>query len=78
TAALATMNVGAGLLQVQGGVVKANAINLTDNASAVTFTNPVVVTGAIDNTGNANNGIATFTGNSTVTGNIGNTAALAT
>ena len=78
TAALATVNVGAGLLQVQGGVVKANAINLTDNASAVTFTNPVVVTGAIDNTGNANNGIATFTGNSTVTGNIGNTAALAT
>ena len=44
----------------------------------MTFTNPVVVTGAIDNTGNANNGIATFTGNSTVTGNIGNTAALAT
>ncbi|AFC72956.1 outer membrane protein OmpA [Rickettsia rhipicephali str. 3-7-female6-CWPP] len=78
TAALATVNVGAGLLQVQGGVVKANAINLTDNVSAVTFTNPVVVTGAIDNTGNANNGIATFTGNSTVTGNIGNTAALAT
>ncbi|KJW04699.1 autotransporter outer membrane beta-barrel domain-containing protein [Rickettsia argasii] len=78
TAALATVNVGAGLLQVQGGVVKANAINLTDNASAVTFTNPVVVTGALDNTGNANNGIATFTGNSTVTGNIGNTAALAT
>ncbi|MFV0274422.1 MAG: autotransporter outer membrane beta-barrel domain-containing protein, partial [Rickettsia aeschlimannii] len=78
TAALATVNVGAGLLQVQGGVVKANAINLTDAASAVTFTNPVVVTGAIDNTGNANNGIATFTGNSTVTGNIGNTAALAT
>ncbi|WP_082623652.1 autotransporter outer membrane beta-barrel domain-containing protein [Rickettsia rhipicephali] len=78
TAALATVNVGTGLLQVQGGVVKANAINLTDNASAVTFTNPVVVTGAIDNTGNANNGIATFTGNSTVTGNIGNTAALAT
>ena len=78
TAALATVNVGAGLLQVQGGVVKANAINLTDNASAVTFTNPVVVTGALDNTGNANNGIATFTGNSTVTGNIGNTAALET
>ncbi|BAK97125.1 autotransporter outer membrane beta-barrel domain-containing protein [Rickettsia japonica] len=78
TNALATVNVGAGLLQVQGGVVKANAINLTDNASAVTFTNPVVVTGALDNTGNANNGIATFTGNSTVTGNIGNTNALAT
>ncbi|ACP53943.1 Outer membrane protein rOmpA [Rickettsia africae ESF-5] len=78
TNALATVNVGAGLLQVQGGVVKSNAINLTDNASAVTFTNPVVVTGAIDNTGNANNGIATFTGNSTVTGNIGNTNALAT
>ncbi|AFD20256.1 autotransporter outer membrane beta-barrel domain-containing protein [Rickettsia slovaca] len=78
TNALATVNVGAGLLQVQGGVVKSNTINLTDNASAVTFTNPVVVTGAIDNTGNANNGIATFTGNSTVTGNIGNTNALAT
>ncbi|WP_377185509.1 autotransporter outer membrane beta-barrel domain-containing protein [Rickettsia sibirica] len=78
TNALATVNVGAGLLQVQGGVVKSNAINLTDNASAVTFTNPVVVTGAIDNTGNANNGIVTFTGNSTVTGNIGNTNALAT
>ncbi|AFB29528.1 autotransporter outer membrane beta-barrel domain-containing protein [Rickettsia rickettsii] len=78
TNALATVNVGAGLLQVQGGVVKANTINLTDNASAVTFTNPVVVTGAIDNTGNANNGIVTFTGNSTVTGNIGNTNALAT
>ncbi|ABV76839.1 autotransporter outer membrane beta-barrel domain-containing protein [Rickettsia rickettsii str. 'Sheila Smith'] len=78
TNALATVNVGAGLLQVQGGVVKANTINLTDNASAVTFTNPVVVTGAIDNTGNANNGIVTFTGNSTVTGNVGNTNALAT
>ncbi|AFC73581.1 autotransporter outer membrane beta-barrel domain-containing protein [Rickettsia montanensis] len=78
TAALATVNVGAGLLQIQGGVVKANAINLTDDASAVTFTNPVVVTGAIDNIGNADNGIATFTGNSTVTGNIGNTATLAT
>ncbi|QCS24837.1 autotransporter outer membrane beta-barrel domain-containing protein [Rickettsia parkeri] len=78
TNALATVNVGAGLLQLQGGVVKSNAINLTDNASAVTFTNPVVVTGAIDNTGNANNGIVTFTGNSTVTGNIGNTNALAT
>ncbi|AAL03811.1 autotransporter outer membrane protein OmpA [Rickettsia conorii] len=78
TNALATVNVGAGLLRVQGGVVKSNTINLTDNASAVTFTNPVVVTGAIDNTGNANNGIVTFTGDSTVTGNIGNTNALAT
>ena len=78
TNALATVNVGAGLLQVQGGVVKSNTINLTDNASVVTFTNPVVVTGAIDNTGNANNGIVTFTGNSTVTGNIGNTNALTT
>ncbi|BDU59910.1 hypothetical protein FLA4_03200 [Candidatus Rickettsia kotlanii] len=78
TNSLATINIGAGLLQVQGGVVKVNAINLTDNASAVKFTNPVVVTGAIDNTGNANNGIATFTGNSTVTGNIGNTNSLAT
>ncbi|KYP98919.1 autotransporter outer membrane beta-barrel domain-containing protein [Rickettsia endosymbiont of Proechinophthirus fluctus] len=78
TNSLATVNVGAGLLQVQGGVVKASTINLTDNVSAVTFTNPVVVTGAIDNTGNANNGIVTFTGNSTVTGNIGNTNALAT
>ncbi len=77
TNALAKVNVGAGLLQVQGGVVKANRINLTDNASAVTFTNPVVVTGAIDNTGNANNGIVTFTDNSTVTGDIGNTNALA-
>ncbi|KJW02278.1 outer membrane autotransporter barrel domain protein [Rickettsia endosymbiont of Ixodes pacificus] len=78
TNSLAELSVGAGLLQVQGGVVKANAINLTNNASAVTFMNPVVVTGAIDNTGNAGNGVATFTGASTVTGNIGNTAALAT
>ena len=78
TAALAELSVGAGLLQVQGGVVKANAINLTDNASAVTFTNPVTVTGAIDNTGNVNNGVVTFTGNSTVTGSIGGTEAFAT
>ncbi|MCZ6886844.1 MAG: autotransporter outer membrane beta-barrel domain-containing protein [Rickettsia endosymbiont of Ixodes persulcatus] len=78
TAAFATMNVGAGLVQLEGGVVKANAINLTDNASALTFTNPVIVTGAIDNTDNANNGVVTFTSNSTVTGSIGNTAALAT
>nr|CDI28900.1 OmpA [Rickettsia monacensis IrR/Munich] len=77
TNSLAELSVGAGLLQIQGGVVKANAINLTNNASAVTFTNPVVVTGAIDNTGNAGNGVATFTGASTVTGNIGNTNSLA-
>ncbi|WP_347939122.1 autotransporter outer membrane beta-barrel domain-containing protein [Rickettsia oklahomensis] len=78
TNALATLDVGAGLVQLKGDVVKANAINLTDNASRLTFTNPVVVTGAIDNTGNANNGVVTFAGNSTVTGNIGNTNALAT
>ncbi|ABV73970.1 190-KDa cell surface antigen [Rickettsia canadensis str. McKiel] len=77
TAALAKLSVGAGLVQVQGGVVKANAINLTDNASELTFANPVIVTGAIDNTGNANNGVVTFNGDSTVTGSIGNTAALA-
>ncbi|WP_081427946.1 autotransporter outer membrane beta-barrel domain-containing protein [Rickettsia massiliae] len=78
TNSLATISVGAGTAMLGGAVVKATTTKLTDAASAVTFTNPVVVTGAIDNTGNANNGIATFTGNSTVTGNIGNTAALAT
>ena len=78
TNSLATISVGAGTATLGGAVIKATMTKLTDAASAVTFTNPVVVTGAIDNTGNANNGIATFTSNSTVTGNIGNTAALAT
>ncbi|MCZ6913424.1 MAG: autotransporter outer membrane beta-barrel domain-containing protein, partial [Rickettsia endosymbiont of Ixodes persulcatus] len=75
---LAEISVGANTLFLGGAVVKANAINLMDNASALTFTNPVVVTGAIDNIGNANNGVVTFNGASTVTGNIGNTAAFAT
>ncbi|AJQ52256.1 membrane protein [Rickettsia conorii subsp. raoultii] len=78
TNSLATISVGAGTATLGGAVIKATTTKLTDAESAVIFTNPVVVTGAIDNTGNANNGIATFTGNSTVTGNIGNTAALAT
>ncbi|MGX8189974.1 autotransporter outer membrane beta-barrel domain-containing protein [Rickettsia conorii] len=78
TNSLATISVGAGTATLGGAVIKATTTKLTNDASAVIFTNPVVVTGAIDNTGNANNGIATFTGNSTVTGNIGNTAALAT
>ncbi|MEG8230762.1 autotransporter outer membrane beta-barrel domain-containing protein, partial [Candidatus Rickettsia tasmanensis] len=78
TNSLATISVGAGTATLGGVVIKATTTKLTNAASAVTFTNPVVVTGAIDNTGNANNGIVTFTGNSTVTGNIGNTAALAT
>nr|AAU26063.1 outer membrane protein A [Rickettsia felis] len=77
TNSLATINIGAGVATLDGAVIKATTTKLTDDASVLIFTNPVVVTGAIDNTGNANKGVVIFTGASTVTDNIGNTAVLA-
>ncbi len=94
TAALAELNIQSGTGELKGGTVNVNVINLLNDEvpvgapyeSAVIFSNPVTVTGAIDNnlvtaTGdiipsNPLNGVVTFKGaggDSSITGNIGGT-----
>ncbi|HJD56464.1 MAG TPA: autotransporter outer membrane beta-barrel domain-containing protein [Rickettsia endosymbiont of Pyrocoelia pectoralis] len=73
TNSLAVVNIDAGEVIITGVTMKADAINLTDDASELTFTNSILVEGAIDNTGNASNGIVNFQDDITVTGNIGAT-----